>query len=51
MVFSNLYKNTPAAVAFADRLKIPQENLAEAVDHFGYLYEKLFTELAMFGEF
>jgi splicing factor U2AF subunit len=50
MVFPHLYDNPPAAVAFADGLNVPQENLVEAVNHFEDFYEEVFTELAKFGE-
>ncbi len=50
MVFPHLYDNPPAAVAFADALSVPQENLVEAVNHFEDFYEEVFTELAKFGE-
>lgn len=50
MVFPHLYDNPPAAVAFADGLNVPQENLVEAVSHFEDFYEEVFLELAKFGE-
>lgn len=50
MVFPHLYDNPPAAVAFADGLNVPQENLVEAVNHFEDFYEEVFSELAKFGE-
>ena len=50
MVLPHLYDNPPAAVAFADGLNVPQENLVEAVNHFEDFYEEVFGELAKFGE-
>ena len=50
MVLPHLYDNPPAAVAFADGLDVPQENLVEAVNHFEDFYEEVFMELAKFGE-
>lgn len=50
MVLPHLYDNPPAAVAFADGLNVPQENLVEAVNHFEDFYEEVFMELARFGE-
>jgi splicing factor U2AF subunit len=50
MVLPHLYDNPPAAVAFADGLDVPQENLVEAVNHFEDFYEEVFMELAKYGE-
>jgi splicing factor U2AF subunit len=50
MVLPHLYDNPPAAVAFADGLNVPQENLVDAVNHFEDFYEEVFMELAKFGE-
>lgn len=50
MVFSHLYENPPAAVAFSDGLKVPESALVEAVNHFEDFYEEVFMELAKFGE-
>lgn len=50
MVLPHLYDNPPAAVAFADGLNVPQENLVEAVNHFEDFYEEVFMELAKYGE-
>mmetsp|Transcript_29713 Transcript_29713/g.21479 ORF Transcript_29713/g.21479 Transcript_29713/m.21479 type:complete len:162 (+) Transcript_29713:109-594(+) len=50
MVFSHLYENPPAAIAFSDSLKVPESALVEAVNHFEDFYEEVFMELAKFGE-
>lgn len=46
----HLYENPPAAVAFADGLKVPENLLIDAINHFEEFYEEVFLELAKYGE-
>ena len=50
MVFSHLYENPNAAIAFADGIEVPEEDRVQAVNHFEDFYEEVFMELAKFGE-
>ena len=50
MVFSHLYENPPAAVAFSNGMDVPEEALVSAVNHFEDFFEEVFMELAKFGE-
>ena len=45
-----MYENPPAAVAFADGIKVPDNLLVEAINHFESFYEEVFIELAKYGE-
>lgn len=45
-----MYDNPPAAVAFADGIKVPNELLIDAIDHFEDFYQEVYMELAKFGE-
>lgn len=46
----HLYENPPAAVAFADGLKVPENLLIDAINHFEDFYEEVYMELARYGE-
>ena len=46
----HLYENPPAAVAFADGLKVPENLLIQAINHFEDFYDEVFMELAKYGE-
>ena len=50
MVFSHLYENPGAAVAFANGMDVAEEDLVKAVNHFEDFYEEVFMELCKFGE-
>ena len=50
MIFSHMYENPPAAIAFADGYQVQEQALVEAVNHFEDFYEEIFMELARFGE-
>ncbi len=45
-----MYDNPPAAVAYADGMNVPKEELIEAINHFEDYYEEVFMELAKYGE-
>jgi len=45
-----MYDNPPAAVAFADGMKVPQDALVDAINHFEEFYEEVFLEFAKYGE-
>lgn len=45
-----MYENPPAAVAFADGIKVPDELLVDAINHFETFYEEVYLELAKYGE-
>eukprot|EP00826_Nyctotherus_ovalis_P001471 TRINITY_DN10232_c0_g1_i1.p1 TRINITY_DN10232_c0_g1~~TRINITY_DN10232_c0_g1_i1.p1 ORF type:complete len:157 (-),score=31.79 TRINITY_DN10232_c0_g1_i1:426-896(-) len=45
-----MYKNPPAAIAFSEGTKVPEEALKEAIRHFEDFYEEVFTELCQYGE-
>ena len=46
----HLYDNPPAAVAFADGIKVPENLLIDAINHFEEFYEEVYLELAKYGE-
>ena len=50
VLFNHMYQNPPAAVAFADGMNVPKQNLVEAIHHFEDFYEDVFMELSKFGE-
>lgn len=50
LLFFSLYTNPHAAIAFADGLEVPQEELLEAARHFEEFYEEIFIEFSKFGE-
>ena len=50
MVFSHLYENPGAAVAFANGMDVAEEDLVKVVNHFEDFYEEVFMELCKFGE-
>ena len=50
VLFHHMYQNPPAAIAFADGMNVPKENLVEAIHHFEDFYEDVFCELSKFGE-
>ena len=45
-----MYTNPAAAIAFADGLQVPQEELLEAAKHFEDFYEEVFYEFSRYGE-
>lgn len=49
LLFTRMYVNPPAAIAFSDGMNVPKENLVEAIHHFEDFYEDVFMELSRFG--
>lgn len=50
LLFFHLYPNPPSAVAFADGLQVPEEQLLEAAAHFEDFFDEIFWEFCNFGE-
>jgi splicing factor U2AF subunit len=50
LLFFHLYQNPRAAIAFADGINVPEEELAEAAAHFDEFYEEIFEEFQKYGE-
>ena len=50
LLFFHIYQNHRAAIAFADGLQVPQEELLEAATHFEEFYEEIFREFSKHGE-
>ena len=45
-----MYNNPPAAIAFADGLQVPQEELLEAAKHFEDFFDEVYVEFGRYGE-
>jgi len=50
ILIPHMYENPPAAIAFSEGTKVPEEALKEAIRHFEDFYEEVFTELTKYGE-
>ena len=50
LLFFHIYQNHRAAIAFADGLQVPQDELLEAATHFEEFYEEIFREFSKHGE-
>ena len=50
MLFFRLYENPNAAVAFSEGVKVSQEELLHAANHFTDFFEEVFLEFCKFGE-
>jgi len=50
IMIHHMYQNTPASLAMAAGIKVPEEASKEAVHHFEDFYEEVFAELTRFGE-
>jgi len=49
-LFFHIYPNPRAAIAFAEGIQAPQEELREAAHHFEEFFEEVFVEYAKQGE-
>jgi splicing factor U2AF subunit len=50
LLFSHLYPNPGAAIAFAEGIQAPQDELIKAAHHFEDFFEEVFSEFCQFGE-
>jgi splicing factor U2AF subunit len=50
LLFAHLYKNPPLAIALADGQPVPDEKIAEVVEHLETWYQEIFIEIANYGE-
>jgi len=50
LLFSHLYPNPGAAIAFAEGIQAPQEELIKAAHHFEDFFEEVFSEFCQHGE-
>jgi len=50
IIIPHMYENPPAAVAFSEGIKVPEDALKEAIRHFEDFYEEVFNELCRYGE-